>query len=129
MKHEILMDSNEDDLNAYAQVLGVNIKSKKSIAAKVAAIETAYKKSVEIEIFGHPFVVAISRAHDQRCADILGKTPLSDEDVKCLLQLLLGDEQYSSLYELCTDEDGVVDASGLAVAMTRLMTSDKLKKF
>jgi hypothetical protein len=129
MKHDTLMDCTKEELEAYAEYLGINLESKKGISQKVAAIEQARSKCVDITVFGHIFTIPIKAAHDQRAADILQKGSLTDEEVMRLLELLLGEKQLEDFIELCTDEDGVVDVEAMAVAMRRIITSDKLKNF
>nr|DAJ50151.1 MAG TPA: hypothetical protein [Caudoviricetes sp.] len=118
-----------EELEDYAQILGFTTKAAKTKAAKVQLIETKRSESAEVEIFGIKFVIPKKKFHDKTISDLLSKPNLRDDDFTEAIRMLLGDDQYETIYEAVRDEDGVVDIDGLILVYKRLFQNEALKNF
>ena len=92
-------------------------------------IETKRSESAEVEIFGIKFVIPKKKFHDKTISDLLSKPNLRDDDFTEAIRMLLGDDQYETIYEAVRDEDGVVDIDGLILVYKRLFQNEALKNF
>lgn len=129
MKREAMMEMSKSELDEYAQVLGIDVTGKKTVAQKVDAIEKRRERVAEIDALGITFAVPIKRMHDKRVTDLAAKRPMTDEDATELLALLIGDDQMAKLAERATDDDGTVDTDAMGFALARILSSDDLKNF
>ena len=120
---------NAEELEDYAQILGFTTKAAKTKAAKVQLIETKRSESSEVEIFGIKFVIPKKKFHDKTISDLLSKPTRTDDDFVEAIRMLLGDEQYETIYEAVRDEDGTVDIDGLILVYVRLFQNEALKNF
>lgn len=120
---------NADELEDYAQILGFTTKAAKSKAAKVQLIETKRSESAEVEIFGTKFVIPKKKFHDKIISDLLLNPNRTDNDIVEAIRMLLGDEQYETIYEAVRDDDGTVDVDGLVFVYMRLFSNEALKNF
>lgn len=124
-----MMEMSKAELDEYAQVLGIDVAGRKTVAQKVEAIEKRRERTAEIDVLGITLTVPVKRMHDKRVSDLAAKRPMTDADATQLLGLLIGDEQMAKLAERATDEDGTVDADAMGLAMARILSSDDLKNF
>lgn len=120
---------NAEELEDYAQILGFTTKAAKTKAAKVQLIETKRSESAEVEIFGTKFTIPKKKFHDKTISDLLSKPARTDDDFVEAIRMLLGDEQYETIYEAVRDEDGTVDIDGLILVYVRLFQNEALKNF
>lgn len=118
-----------EELEDYAQILGFTTKAAKTKAAKVQLIETKRSESAEVEIFGTKFTIPKKKFHDKTISDLLSKPARTDDDFVEAIRMLLGDDQYETIYEAVRDEDGTVDIDGLILVYVRLFQNEALKNF
>ena len=117
----------EEELDRYANAIGISTAAAKTAAQKVALIEKARERSVTVEALGVVLELPAKRVRDQRFSDLMNKDGRTDDDLKEAFALLLGESQYAQLVEAATDEDGTVDAIALGFALNSILTSDALK--
>lgn len=129
MKHEAMMDMSKTDLDEYGKALGIDVTGKKTVAAKVEAIEEQRGRTAEIDILGITVTIPIKRFHDKRVSDIYAKSPMTDDDANALFVMILGEKQAAKVAEQATDEDGTVDVDAMGYALAKLLTSEQLKNF
>jgi hypothetical protein len=67
--------------------------------------------------------------HDKRVTDLLSRGDLTEAEADWLMTALLGEEQYQSLVERCTDDDGVVDIAAVGTAFATIIGSGDLKNY
>ena len=126
-----MMAMGDLELERYARACGVDVSGVSGREARVAAIEERRGRVGEVRLMGETFAVPARRLHDKRVADLMGGgyASLSDEAASAVMGLLLGEEQYLRLVDLCTDEDGVVDAEAMACAFVALTSDEGLKNY
>lgn len=129
MNAKYLEMMNAEELEDYAQILGFTTKAAKTKAAKVQLIETKRSESAEVEIFGTKFTIPKKKFHDKTISDLLSKPARTDDDFVEAIRMLLGDDQYETIYEAVRDEDGTVDIDGLILVYVRLFQNEALKNF
>jgi len=129
MKRETLLSLSGEEIDKYAEVLGIDTSKIRAKAAKVDRIEKARERTVEVEAMGLVLTVPIKKMHDKRITDRMNSGRLSDSQLDSLMTDLLGEAQVQKLYEHCTDEDGTVDVEGVALVYTTIISSDELKNF
>lgn len=117
----------EEELDRYANAIGISTAAAKTAAQKVALIEKERSRSVTVEALGVVLELPAKRVRDQRFSDLMNKSDRTDDDLKEAFELLLGESQYAQLVEAATDEDGTVDAIALGFALNSILTSDALK--
>lgn len=117
----------EEELDRYANAIGISTAAAKTAAQKVALIEKERTRSVTVEALGVVLELPAKRVRDQRFSDLMNKSDRTDDDLKEAFELLLGESQYAQLVEAATDEDGTVDAIALGFALNSILTSDALK--
>jgi hypothetical protein len=117
----------EEELDRYANAIGISTAAAKTAAQKVALIEKERSRSVTVEALGVVLELPAKRVRDQRFSDLMNKSDRTDDDLKEAFALLLGESQYAQLVEAATDEDGTVDAIALGFALNSILTSDALK--
>lgn len=117
----------EEELDRYANAIGISTAAAKTAAQKVALIEKERTRSVTVEALGVVLELPAKRVRDQRFSDLMNKDGRTDDDLKEAFALLLGESQYAQLVEAATDEDGTVDAIALGFALNSILTSDALK--
>lgn len=117
----------EEELDRYANAIGISTAAAKTAAQKVALIEKERSRSVTVEALGVVLELPAKRVRDQRFSDLMNKSDRTDDDLKEAFALLLGEPQYAQLVEAATDEDGTVDAIALGFALNSILTSDALK--
>lgn len=117
----------EEELDRYANAIGISTAAAKTAAQKVTLIEKARERSVTVEALGVVLELPAKRVRDQRFSDLMNKDGRTDDDLKEAFALLLGESQYAQLVEAATDEDGTVDAIALGFALNSILTSDALK--
>jgi hypothetical protein len=117
----------EEELDRYANAIGISTAAAKTAAQKVALIEKERSRSVTVEALGVVLELPAKRVRDQRFSDLMNKSDRTDDDLKEAFALLLGEGQYAQLVEAATDEDGTVDAIALGFALNSILTSDALK--
>lgn len=117
----------EEELDRYANAIGISTAAAKTAAQKVALIEKERSRSVTVEALGVVLELPAKRVRDQRFSDLMNKDDRTDDDLKEAFALLLGESQYAQLVEAATDEDGTVDAIALGFALNSILTSDALK--
>ena len=64
-----------------------------------------------------------------KISELLSKPDRTDDDFVEAIRMLLGDEQYETIYEAVRDEDGTVDIDGLVLVYKRLFQNEALKNF
>ena len=117
----------EEELDRYANAIGISTAAAKTAAQKVALIEKERSRSVTVEALGVVLELPAKRVRDQRFSDLMNKSDRTDDDLKEAFELLLGESQYAQLVEAATDEDDTVDAIALGFALNSILTSDALK--
>lgn len=129
MKRETLLKLDESQLAAYASILGVDVSSIKTAKAKVNAIEKARERVASIDVFGTTIEIPIKRLHDLNITKKLDGGNKSDAEVLNVMREILGDDQMQVVYDLCTDDDGTIDAEAVSLALFTIANSDELKNF
>lgn len=127
MNPKYLKLMSEEELDRYANAIGISTAAAKTAAQKVALIEKERSRSVTVEALGVVLELPAKRVRDQRFSDLMNKSDRTDDDLKEAFELLLGESQYAQLVEAATDEDGTVDAIALGFALNSILTSDALK--
>lgn len=115
------------ELDDYAAVLGIDVRACKTDEAKAAKIIEARERVATITVFGTEFHVPIRKFRDKRIQDRINKTK-TDAALEKLMKDILG-EQYGSLIDLCTDEDGGIDIDAYALIINRILTAPELKNY
>lgn len=130
MRHEVLMEMSIEQIDQYAKVCGIDVTGKRTKEAKIALIEERRERVADIDVLGITIAVPVRNLHDKRVTDALGsKVPLTDEGASRLFVRLVGQEQYETLLERCTDDDGLVDVEALAIAFATVVHSPELKNY
>ena len=132
MKLENLKRMSAEELDEYAELLGINVGSFKKATSKADAIERNRKKMVTIKVAGLELEVEAKRIYDKEINDLLalyGNGKATDEDCLKALNILIGDEQMHEVVDACIDDDGMYDTAALAYIFTKVITSKELKKY
>ncbi len=130
MRKEYLQEMSASEIDTYAKCIGVDTSKAKQKARKIAIICESRERSAEIDVLGMTLSVPIKKMHDKRITDRASNVvDLSELEFEQLMVDIIGQEQMDALSERCTDEDGTVDIDALALALTSVITSDKLKNF
>ena len=124
-----MMEMSKSELDEYANVIGIDVTGKKTVAQKVASIESARERVADIDVLGMSVAIPIKRMHDKRVSDLVGKKLMSDDDATELMRLMLGDDQMDSLVARATDDDGTVDIDAMGLAIARITSAEELKNF
>jgi hypothetical protein len=127
MRKEILEQMSDAEIVEYARALGISSKELKKANNKAAFIYDRWEREVEIPVFGEIFKVKAKTVKDKRFVDIVTSKNPTDEQMMEALLVLLGEEQTQKLYELCTDEDGTVDISAVALGFVSIVNNSELK--
>ncbi len=128
MNREAMERMSAGELDAYARVLGIDLRGAKGSQRKIEVITRRRERCAEIRVLGLDLEVPVRRAHDRRVNELLsgGRT---DADMVEALGLLLGEEQFEALEAACTEEDGVFDVEAFAFAAATVLGSPDLKNF
>jgi hypothetical protein len=127
MRKEILEQMSDAEIVEYARALGISSKELKKANNKATFIYDRWEREVEISVFGETFKVKAKTVKDKRFVDIVTSKNPTDEQMMEALLVLLGEEQTQKLYELCTDEDGTVDISAVALGFVSIVNNSELK--
>ena len=82
-----------------------------------------------LTVLGIAMSIPVKRAHDRRFIDAMNKEDRTTEELDGAFCFLLGDEQYASLMEAVTEDDGTQDDDALGYAYNKLLYSAELKNF
>lgn len=129
MNREYLMRMDDDELEAYASILGVDLGTTKTREARVNLIERRRARVATVEAMGMTFDVPVKRLHDKRVSDLTERRNPTNAEMVELIGAILGEEQVARIEEACTDEDGTVDTDAYGLLISRILTSDELKNF
>lgn len=129
MRHEVLMEMSEEELDQYAKVCGISTAGAKSAKAKVALIEERRARVAEVSVLGKTYHVPVRAVHTEEVAEALQRGVRSDEEARELMEAALGPEQNADLLARCADEDGRLDVEAYGTAFARIFTSEELKNF
>ena len=124
MNKDYLAMMDEGELEAYAKVLGFTTAAAQTAADKAKLIEQKRGRCAELTVLGIAMSIPVKRAHDRRFIDAMNK-----EELDGAFRFLLGDEQYASLMEAVTEDDGTRDDDALGYAYNKLLYSAELKNF
>lgn len=128
MNREAMENMSAGELDAYARVLGIDLRGTRGAQHKMEAITRRRERRAEIRVLGMDLEVPIRRAHDKRVNDLLSGRR-SDADMVEALRLLLGEEQFEAVEAACTEDDGVFDVEAFAYAAATVLGSPDLKNF
>lgn len=129
MNKDYLAMMDEGELEAYAKVLGFTTAAAQTAADKVKLIEQKRGRCAELTVLGIAMSIPVKRAHDGRFIDAMNKEDRTTEELDGAFRFLLGDEQYASLMEAVTEDDGTRDDDALGYAYNKLLYSAELKNF
>ena len=129
MREEALLEMSAEDIERYGRIIGVDVSGKRTKRQKADAIAEARARTATVCVLGLPCEVPIRRMHDKRVTDLLAKRARTDEDYMAVMRAALGDDQYASVMERATDEDGTVDNDALGLAYAQIVESDELKNY
>lgn len=129
MRHEVLMEMSIEQIDQYAKVCGIDVTGKRTKEAKIALIEERRARVADIDVLGMTIAVPVRAMHDKLVVDLLNGGDLDDEQAARLLVALVGEDQYETLLDRCTDEDGVVDVEAVCLAFATIVRSPELKNF
>lgn len=115
------------ELDAYARQLGIDTTKKKSLAAKMQAIEDDRERTAEVDVLGIQLSVRKSKIRDKRVTDVFNGGAMTDADIEAAMRLLVGDEGWDEVIVACTDEDGSVDVDAMTYATMRIIDADAVK--
>ena len=90
-------------------------------------IEQKRGRCAELTVLGIAMSIPVKRAHDRRFIDAMNKEDRTTEELDGAFRFLLGDEQYASLMEAVTEDDGTQDDDALGYAYNKLLSSAELK--
>lgn len=128
MNREAMAMMSAKELDAYAKVLGIDLRGAKGAKRKAEVIAARRERCAEMTVLGIELEIPIRRAHDKRVSDLLGGNR-TDADMVEALGLLLGEEQFEAIEAACTEEDGVFDVEAFAYAAAAIIGSPELKNF
>lgn len=129
MRHEVMMEMSLEQLDQYARACGIDATGKRTKAQKVALIEERRGRVADVDAIGMTLHVPVRAMKDKRVSDLLDRGDLTEAEADWLMRALLGEEQYDSVIERCTDEDGVVDVSAVGLVFATLVRSEDLKNY
>ena len=129
MNKDYLAMMDEGELEAYAKVLGFTTAAAQTAADKAKLIEQKRGRCAELTVLGIAMSIPVKRAHDRRFIDAMNKEDRTTEELDGAVRFLLGDEQYASLMEAVTEDDGRRDDDALGYAYNKLLYSAELKNF
>lgn len=129
MNKDYLAMMDEGELEAYAKVLGFTTAAAQTAADKAKLIEQKRGHCAELTVLGIAMSIPVKRAHDRRFVDAMNKEDRTTEELDGAFRFLLGDEQYASLMEAVTEDDGTQDDDALGYAYNKLLCSAELKNF
>lgn len=129
MNKDYLAMMDDGELEAYAKVLGFTTAAAQTAADKTKLIEQKRGRCAELTVLGIAMSIPVKRAHDRRFIDAINKEDRTTEELDEAFRLLLGDEQYASLMEAVTEDDGTQDDDALGYAYNKLLYSAELKNF
>lgn len=124
-----MMEMSLEQLDQYARACGIDATGKRTKAQKVALIEERRARVADIDVLGMTLHVPVRAMKDKRVSDLLDRGDLTEAEADWLMRALLGEEQYDSVIERCTDEDGVVDVSAVGLVFATLVRSEDLKNY
>lgn len=127
MNKDYLAMMDEGELEAYAKVLGFTTAAAQTAADKAKLIEQKRGRRAELTVLGIAMSIPVKRAHDRRFIDAMNKEDRTTEELDGAFRFLLGDEQYESLMEAVTEDDGTQDDDALGYAYNKLLYSAELK--
>ena len=127
MNKDYLAMMDEGELEAYAKVLGFTTAAAQTAADKAKLIEQKRGRCAELTVLGIAMSIPVKRAHDRRFIDAMNKEDRTTEELDGAFRFLLGDEQYASLMEAVTEDDGTQDDDALGYAYNKLLYSAELK--
>lgn len=129
MKREFMEQSTESEIEELAKMQGIELAPCETLKEKMSLIERKRERKAIITIFGEDFEVPMKRLGDKRVEDIMNNPHQSGDDADKVFRLLLGDKQTKRLVDICTEDDGTVDAYAMGLAFIRLMYSEQLKNY
>lgn len=129
MNKDYLAMMDEGELEAYAKVLGFTTAAAQTAADKAKLIEQKRGRCAELTVLGIAMSIPVKRVHDRRFIDAMNKEDRTTEELDGAFRFLLGDEQYASLMEAVTEDDGTRDDDALGYAYNKLLYSAELKNF
>lgn len=112
------------ELDEYGKVLGIP-KLIGNAEDRIRTINKRRSKTVNIRALGVDWTVPVKAMSDKRVVDLASK--LNDSNAEEALRLVLGDDQFKLLQEVCTEEDGTFDVNALSVVYVKIFTSKELK--
>lgn len=128
MKREYLERMTDDELREYGEAIGISMKSAKTTDAALKLIERRRERCAQISVLGIDLVIPVKRVRDKRLTDLMGRDR-TDVETEEAMVLLLGQEQFDRLVEVCTEDDGIVDVDALGFAFVKILKSKELKNF
>lgn len=128
MNREAMERMSAGELDAYARVLGIDLRGAKGSQRKIEVITRRRERCAEIRVLGLDLEVPVRRAHDRRVNELLSGSR-TDADMVEALGLLLGEEQFEAVEAACTEDDGVFDVEAFAYAAATVLGSPDLKNF
>lgn len=129
MKHSTMMLMSPEQLDDYARLLGFDVSGCVSKDEKVEEIESRRERVATIDVAGLSLTVPMKRLHDKRIMDKYKGGVKTNSRLEEFISDLLGEEQMQAVRDLCTDEDGTVDAEGYLMVLSAVNQSDELKNF
>ena len=129
MKHETMMLMTDAQVDAYAALLGIDVDGCKTKAKKVEKREERRERVATVDVIGLHISIPIKRIHDKRLMDKYTGKAHTNMELESVIRDMVGDEQMEEIREVCTDEDGTVDADGYLVVLDAINRSDELKNF
>lgn len=129
MRHETLARMSEVQLDAYADLLGIDTRNIDGVDAKVDEIESRRGRVAEVGVLGITVTIPMKRLHDRRIMDRYSGKAMTNSTLEDFIRDLVGDDQMDAIRDACTDEDGTVDSEALLYAYTCINGADELKNF
>jgi len=129
MRRESMLRMPDEELEAYARLLGTTARAYAGKEDKADHIARRRERAARVEALGVELEVPVKRMHDKRVTDLINGEPRTDERMDEAFALLLGEEQLAELYAAATDEDGTVDVTALSLAYSRILESPELKNW
>lgn len=129
MRHTTLTLMSDEQLDAYARLLGFDVGGCGTKAEKIEEIESRRERVATVDVAGLAVTIPMKRLHDKRIIDRYGGVKLTNSGLESFIRDLVGDEQMGAIRDLCTDEDGTVDADGYLMVLNAINRSDELKNF
>ena len=112
------------ELDDYAKAIGIP-KLVGSTEDRIKTISKRRSKKVIIRALGVDWEVPVKAMSDKRVTECVAN--LNDENGEKVLRIILGEEQFEKLEEVCTEEDGTFDLNALGTVYTKIVTSRELK--